>query len=190
MFAQHPKIARRWADEQKKSKGRKSFKTMPDKLHTDKSVKPSEFKKQAQAEITIGMIKAAAFREELEKIAIISLSPFDFNIPHAAIALSGAANVGKKASGLAAHAASKKGHKIKNEELAKLLGGTTGLLGGIGGMILGLKYRPQLQKILSKLTKNKTAMLASRPAIPMASTVLGGAVAGAGTGVLVSVRGK
>lgn len=97
---------------------------------------------------------------------------------------------GRQVAESTANALSNQGYKTTNSDLARNAATILAPVGAIGGMALGYKYKGKLMGLARKATKEPILHMLVEGVIPFGTGALGGMTAGAGTGALVSLRGK
>lgn len=96
---------------------------------------------------------------------------------------------GRDTAGSAANMLSSRGHKTKNEELARSLATITAPVGAIGALILAKKKGADISKLIKKTTDDPILREILSAAVPFSAAAAGGIVAGGATGAITSIRG-
>ena len=171
---------------------------MPDSAFNESSVdkgmkveKEHTKNKKLQKEIAKDHLKEDP--KYYRKLAKMEKKAFSVN-PMAAGALGGLAGGYSAGRGLAENTAghlSSHGHKTRNEQTAKNIAMISAPVGALAGLALMSKHKEKILPMLRKRLGNSSDMnTVYEAALPALAGIGGGAAAGAGTGALMSLRGK
>lgn len=131
------------------------------------------------------------FWDGFEKQAFVSHLQVDPGLVGAAGGLMSGYSAGRSAAQSTSNILSQKGSKTKNEQLAGTIAKGTAPLGALLGLSLGYKNKTKLLQALKKhLGDHQVMNQLYEGVLPFATGTAGGAIAGAGTGAAMSLRGR